>query len=84
MRSLIYLFARRLLELVVLRFRTRAFQELEIVVLRHELSVLRRQVVRLELRDADRAFLAAPSRVLPRAHWSVFVVTLWVPKTRPA
>jgi hypothetical protein len=29
MRSLIYLFARRLLELVVLRFRTRAFQELE-------------------------------------------------------
>jgi len=63
------------LELVVLRFRSRGFQELEIVVLRHELSVLRRQVVRPELRDADRLFLAAASRVLPRARWSVFVVT---------
>ena len=38
-------------------------------------SVLRRRVVRLELRDADRAFLAAASRVLPHARWSVFVVT---------
>ena len=64
-----------MLELVVLWFRTRGFRELEIVVLRHELSVLRRQVVRPELRDADRLFLAAASRVLPRARWSVFVVT---------
>jgi putative transposase len=44
-------------------------------VLRHELAVLRRQVVRPELSDADRVFLAAASRLLPRRRWSSFVIT---------
>jgi putative transposase len=48
---------------------------LEIVVLRHELAVLRRQVARHELRPADRVFLAAASRLLPRTSWRSFVVT---------
>ena len=42
--SLCYLVLRRLLELAALRFRSSEFKELEIVVLRHELAVLRRQV----------------------------------------
>src|SRR6266702_7730772 len=71
----LYLIARRVLELVVLRFRSQSYQELEIVVLRHELAILRRQVTRPELRDADRVLLAAASRILPRARWSVFLVT---------
>jgi putative transposase len=58
-----------------LRFRSSEFKELEIVVLRHELAVLRRQVARPELRPADRVFLAAASRLLPRANWWLFVVT---------
>ena len=73
--SLLYVMARRVLELVVLRFRSQDYQELEIVVLRHELAILRRQVVRPDLRDADRMLLAAASRILPRARWSVFLVT---------
>lgn len=73
--SLIYILTRRLLELVGLRFRTPRSKDLEIVVLRHELSILRRQVARPELSDADRVFLAGASRVLPRRHWSDFFVT---------
>jgi putative transposase len=73
--SFCYVVLRRVLQLVALRFRSNAFKELEIVVLRHELAVLRRQVTRLELRPADRVFLAAASRLLPRTSWRSFVVT---------
>jgi hypothetical protein len=37
-----YLVLHRVLQLIVLRFCSREFKELEIVVLRHELAVLRR------------------------------------------
>jgi hypothetical protein len=73
--SLLYILTRRLLELVALRFRSPRSKDLEIVVLRHELSILRRQVARPDLADADRVFLAAASRVLPRRRWSDFFVT---------
>ena len=61
--SLVYLALRRLIELTLLRRRSEEFKELEIVVLRHELAVLRRQVARPAFRPADRAFLAAASRL---------------------
>ncbi len=48
---------------------------LELVVRRHELSVLRRRVARPKLGDADRVFLAAASGLLPRTRWSAFFVT---------
>jgi putative transposase len=73
--SLCYIVLRRVLRLAVLRFRSKEFKELEIVVLRHELAVLRRQVGRPELSAADRVFLAAASRLLPRASWRSFLVT---------
>ena len=75
MWSFCYLLFCRVLQLVVLRFRSEEFKELEIVVLRHQLAVLRRQFGRPELTPADRAFLAAASRLLPRASWRSFVVT---------
>jgi putative transposase len=73
--SLCYLVLRRVLQLAALRFRSDEFKELEIVVLRHELAVLRRQVARLELGAPDRVFLAAASRLLPRPSWRSFAVT---------
>ncbi|MDX6660973.1 MAG: putative transposase [Solirubrobacteraceae bacterium] len=73
--SMVYLALRRVLAVVVLRFRSREFKELEIVVLRHELEILRRQTGRPRLRPADRAFLAAAGRVLPRRRWGALFVT---------
>ncbi|MBA2471946.1 MAG: hypothetical protein H0V41_06765 [Pseudonocardiales bacterium] len=57
--SLVYLLARRLVELLVLRARTDASKDVETLVLRHEVSVPHRQVARPRLRSVDRAVLAA-------------------------
>src|SRR5438045_8166991 len=64
-----------MLQLVLLRRRSDDFKELEIVVLRHELSVLRRQARRPQLTMADRVPLAAASRLLPRPSWRSLMVT---------
>jgi len=46
----------------------------EILVLRHQLAILRRQHPRPRLQPKDRALPAAFSRLLPRPRWSIFVV----------
>jgi putative transposase len=71
---LAYLTLCRSIRLLVLLARSDAAKDLEILVLRHQLTVLRRQVSRLKLEPADRALLAAVSRVLPRSRWSCFLV----------
>src|SRR5438093_526422 len=73
--SFVYACVVRLVELAVWMFRSRDAKEVEIIVLRHELGVLRRQVHRTALRPADRALLAALSRVLPRSEWHSCFVT---------
>src|SRR5262249_46853257 len=73
--SFCYWSLRRLLELVVLWRRSEREKEIEILLLRHQLRVLQRQVARPGLTEADRVVLAAFSRVLPREVWrrSAFV-----------
>jgi putative transposase len=50
-------------------------KDVEIAVLRHQLMVLRRQVVRPRYNPQDRMVLAVLARWLPRERWSVFLVT---------
>ena len=73
--SLCYVLLRWLLEFVVLRVRSKELKELEIVVLRHELAILRRKTRRPAITAVDRLFLSAASRLLPRARWRSFIVT---------
>ena len=63
------------LEFVVLSVRSNQLKELEIVVLRHEVAILRRKTRRPAITVVDRLFLSAASRLLPRALWRSFIVT---------
>jgi putative transposase len=73
--KLAYLTLCRSIQLLVLLARGDAAKEVEILVLRQQLAVLRRQVPRPKLEPADRALLAAISRALPRSRWSCLLVT---------
>jgi putative transposase len=72
--KLAYLTVCRSVQLLVLLARGEAAKDLELLVLRHQLTVLRRQLPRPKLEPADRALLAAVSRVLPRSRWSCFFI----------
>jgi transposase len=65
-----YLMVRNLFALVWLLARPRRSKEIEILLLRHELAVLRRQAGRPRLTRADRALFAALTRALPRTAWT--------------
>jgi transposase InsO family protein len=73
--SFVYVLACRLFVLVLLLARSDRSKELELLVLRHELSILRRQARRPQLMESDRLVLAALSRVMPRPSWQAFPVT---------
>src|SRR4029453_4996547 len=73
--SFVYLALHRLCELMVLCWRSADAKEVEILVLRYQLAILRRQHPRPRLQPKDRALLAALSRLLPRPRWSIFTVT---------
>ena len=57
--ALVHLLLRRLIQLVV--GSTQLNSDIELVVLRHQLKVLKRQVSRPRLRRPDRLFMAAIS-----------------------
>jgi len=63
--SFLYLAFRALLGALVRSRRGLDLKDIELIVLRHELEVLRRQVAQPKLRPADRALLAAAARHLP-------------------
>jgi putative transposase len=72
--SSLYVVLSQLLELIVLFARRDRAKELEILVLRHELSILRRRVDRPRFEPHDRLLLAALSRLFPRRSWNLFLV----------
>ncbi len=65
--SFLYLAVRALLGALVRSCRGLSVKDVELLVLRHELEILRRQVARPKLAMADRALLAAAACHLPRA-----------------
>jgi putative transposase len=64
---LLYLIFLRLLNLLVLLGRSSASKNIELLVLRHEVAVLRRTNPKPRLDWADRAVFAALVRALPTA-----------------
>jgi len=73
--SFLYLAVRALLGALVRSRRGLDVKDVELLVLRHELEVLRRQVEWPKLRPADRALLAAAACHLPRSSRGGLLVT---------
>jgi putative transposase len=78
---LVYLITMRIFAWLVLLSRSSAAKNAEILILRHELAVLRRQVTAPKPGRPDRALLAALARLLPRALRGHRIVS---PRTLPA
>jgi hypothetical protein len=72
--SLVYLLLRQVLQMLTQLARDGGAKDVELLVLRHQVAVLRRQVHRPDLQPADRVVPAVLSRLLPRPRWSVFFV----------
>ena len=67
--STVYASVRLLLDLLLVRSRPDLARDVELLVLRHEVRVLRRQAKRARYHPGDRLVLAGLSRLLPRAEW---------------
>ena len=74
--KIVYLLTCRVLGVSVLVFRGDRTKAAELLVLRHENAVLRRQTGRIRYEPADRVWFAALARLLPRRRWTeIFPVT---------
>ena len=74
--SIVYPVVRCLLRCLIVRGRLEVSKDAELLVLRHENAVLRRQAGRVRYQPGDRLWLAALSRLIPRQRWGqVFNVT---------
>ncbi|HEY2763298.1 MAG TPA: integrase [Pseudonocardiaceae bacterium] len=74
--SILYQLVRSVLGLIAVLVRPDLSKDAELLVLRHENTVLRRQLTQVRYTPADRAWLGALSRLVPRRRWAqVFAVT---------
>ncbi len=71
----LYSLLRLLLDLLLVRCRSAAGLQSEVLHLRHQLRVLQRQTRRPRWQPGDRLLLAALSRRLPRPAWASFLVS---------
>src|SRR5665213_1318939 len=79
--AIVYAVVGRLLSLLVVRGRGEASKDVELVLLRHEISVLRRQLPRPRLAPADRLIMAAFARHLPASLRKPVNVAALAPRT---
>ena len=73
--SFLYRLIRRVLEFARVHRMNDIAKDAEILVLRHQLAVLRRQVGRPQFSWSDRALVAVLARLVPRGRWAAFCVT---------
>ena len=73
--SAIYMLVRCLLGCLIVLARREVSKDAELLVLRNENAVLRRQISRVRYQPGDQLWLAALSKLVPRHRWSeVFAV----------
>lgn len=73
--SFLYRLVRGVVELLSVHRMDVVAKDAEILVLRHQVAVLRRQVARPRFSWSDRAFIAALARVVAKERWAAFLVT---------
>ncbi|WP_329567914.1 integrase [Streptomyces sp. NBC_01361] len=74
--SIVTTLVRNLVKVPAAVFRSRPAKDTEVLALRHNNAVLRRQIARVRYEPADRIWLAVLSGLVPREHWrQAFAVT---------
>ncbi|MGH9920340.1 MAG: integrase, partial [Nitrososphaerales archaeon] len=73
--SFLYRLVHRVLEVVRVHRMDAVAKDAEILVLRQQLAVLRRQVARPRFSWSDRALVATLARLVPRERWTAFLIT---------
>ena len=73
--SFLYRLLRHVVEFVRIRRMDDVAKDAEILVLRHQLAVVRRQASRPRFSWTDRALIAGLARLVPRERWTAFLVT---------
>src|SRR3954469_17030823 len=68
--TLVYMITRFVLAVVTILVRREVSKDVELLVLRHENAGLRRQVKRVRYQPADRVWLSALARLIPRRRWA--------------
>jgi len=73
--SFLYRLVHRVLEAIRIHRMDAVAKDAEILVLRHQLAVLKRQVARPRFTWSDRALVSALARLVPRERWASCLVT---------